>query len=88
MAHAQKFADLLRKSSAVFKVLGPASAVLTRLKGEFRWQIILKSLKEKDPAGQAVHKALSSAVHSFKSTLLGKSRSVKMIVDVDPVGMM
>jgi len=86
--HAQSFASLIRKPVEPFIVLGPASAALARLRGEFRWQIIIKSLKEKDPGGHAVHKALNNAIHSFKSTTLGKSRSVKMVVDVDPVGMM
>ncbi|MBI1804226.1 MAG: primosomal protein N' [Ignavibacteriae bacterium] len=88
MAHASKFAEFLQKQNAAFHVLGPAGAALTRLKGLFRWHIIVKSLKDKDPGGYIVHRGIHSAVHAYKTSALGKSRSVKMVVDVDPVGMM
>jgi primosomal protein N' (replication factor Y) len=86
--HAQNFRGLLKKQNSHFLVLGPAAAALARLKGLFRWHIILKSLKAKDTSGKIVHGVLQEAVDVYRKSPGGKSKSVKMIIDVDPVGMM
>jgi len=85
---AQNFRGLLKKQNPHFLVLGPAAAALARLKGLFRWHIILKSLKAKDPSGKIVHGVLQEAVDVYRKSPGGKSKSVKIIIDVDPVGMM
>jgi primosomal protein N' (replication factor Y) len=65
-------------------MLGPASAAIQKIKGNYRWHILLKSLKETDPSGQRLHEALRRAVQPGK----GGRGSVKVVVDVDPAGMM
>jgi primosomal protein N' (replication factor Y) len=63
-------------------MLGPASAAIPKLKGNFRWHILLKSFKESDPAGQRLHEALRRALQHRKGG------TAKVVIDVDPVAMM
>jgi len=86
--HAASFGDLVRTVNPYFIMLGPASAALAKLKNQFRWHIVIKDLKETDPSGHHAHEALHAAIKSYHNTSLGKSKSVKMIIDIDPVGMM
>jgi primosomal protein N' (replication factor Y) len=86
--HASAFADILKKYRARFITLGPAAAAIAKLKNMYRWHVVVKSVKEQDPSGHIMHSTIQSAMQMYKKTALGKSRSVKMIVDVDPVGMM
>lgn len=86
--NSSKFAELLKKYNKHFITLGPAAAALSKLKGQYRWHIIIKSLKNADPAGKYVHDALQHAIQDYRKSTFGKSKSIKMILDVDPVGMM
>lgn len=63
------------------QVLGPAEAPLSRLKGKYRWQILLK-------CGKAVllHYLLEE-VQGFSRRML-RSSGVNMIIDVDPYQML
>lgn len=88
MRHAQEFARGFKRNDQLWTMLGPASAAIPKLKGKFRWHIVLKSLKDIDPSGQRIHQAIHRALQSYKNSSVGKSTSVKVIIDVDPVGMM
>jgi primosomal protein N' len=86
--HANAFAALLREHNSGFITLGPAAAALTKLKGMYRWHIVIKSIKVKDPSAQIVHKALQQTINEYRNSSLGKKNTMKLTVDVDPVGMM
>jgi primosomal protein N' (replication factor Y) len=88
MRHAEWLAKLLKSKNTHFITLGPAPAAIPKLKGNFRWHIVIKNLRAVDPAGKHLHAALAQAVKSYKDSALGKSKRVKIIIDVDPVGMM
>lgn len=88
MRHAEWLAQLLKSKNTHFITLGPAPAAIPRLKGNFRWHIVIKNLKTTDPAGKHLHAALAQLLQTYKTSALGKSKRVKIIVDVDPVGMM
>ncbi len=81
---AEKFARSLRSILGTFTVLGPSPAVISKINNQFRWHIIIKSLKEKDPSGSEVRYAIRKVTASFGK----KQSSVKLIVDIDPVGLM
>jgi primosomal protein N' (replication factor Y) len=85
--HLSALATLLKKKNTSFLLLGPAAAAVTKLKGEYRWHIILKDLKSKDPSGHQLHRALKSALVAYTISTLGKSRSASIVIDVDPAGM-
>lgn len=86
--HAERFAQLLRRVDSHLVILGPTPAVLSKLRGQYRWHIVIKDLKSKDISGRVAREALRKAVHTYQTSALGKSRTVKLIIDVDPQGMM
>lgn len=88
MNHAQNFAGYLKRQNQSSIILGPSSAVLSKLKGNFRWHIVLKSKKETDPSGHQLHRVVEKALQSYRTSPMGKSRLVQVGIDVDPVGMM
>jgi primosomal protein N' (replication factor Y) len=81
-AAVQSLATAARKQNNQFKVavLGPAPAMLSKLRGKYRWQLLLK--------GADIEK-----LHAFLGILLNnlpqsvRSNMVKMTVDVDPENM-
>ncbi|MBM4333084.1 MAG: primosomal protein N' [Deltaproteobacteria bacterium] len=83
-ALAQSFLNLLQKEKKFqgqFEMLGPTMNPLARLKGKYRYQILLKGEKW-------------STLHAFTEKILEKADQeiaqpgVKLIVDVDPVNML
>ncbi len=88
MQHATEFRELFPKVMGSIRMMGPSGAALSKLKGMYRWHIILKSPKDEDPGGHILHKTLQSVLHIYKSMPTSKSRAVRMTVDVDPVSMM
>ncbi|MFH1243714.1 MAG: primosomal protein N' [Pseudomonadota bacterium] len=61
-------------------VLGPAEAPVYRLKGKYRWQILVKS-----KSISLIHHLLSRVEHLKKKAF--QSRGVSLILDVDPYQM-
>lgn len=88
LRHAKGFADSLRRHKGHIITLGPAIAAIARLKGQFRCHVLMKDLKKSDPSGRDFRGALGAAVREYEATAAGRSRSVRMSIDVDPVGMM
>ena len=79
---------LFRSVNGSLQILGPSLAAIEKIQNEFRYHILLKSSKETDVSGNHLRSALKNAIQLYKETSNGKSKSVKMIVDIDPVGMM
>ena len=77
---AQKGKQLSRRHPGI-SVLGPSPAPLSRLRGKYRWQLLLK--------GQGI-----DHIHHFLVSLVQDhsrgphSRAVKLSVDVDPENML
>lgn len=82
------FAGILRRHSRSMTILGPAAAAIPRLRGEYRWHLVLKSPKAADPAGKKAREALRAALSSYDKAGPRRRHSVRLIVDVDPAGMM
>jgi primosomal protein N' (replication factor Y) len=59
-------------------VRGPAPAPLERLRGRWRWHVMLAS-----PHVTALHRVVGEAVAVARG-----ARAVRLVVDVDPVGML
>jgi len=82
---AERFRDTLRANDGVFALLGPAPAVIARIKDLYRWHLIIKIPKAADPTGAHLRMALRKTM----ATLAQKQRrSLRVIIDVDPVGLM
>jgi primosomal protein N' (replication factor Y) len=86
--HAERFADLLRRTNSHFIILGPTPAVLSKLRGQYRWHIVMKALRLKDAGGKFAREAVRKAAQDYRKSALGKSRAVTLTIDVDPQGMM
>lgn len=83
-SEAERFARALRSILGTFTVLGPSPAVISKINNRYRWHTIVKSVKSKDPAGVELRYAIRKAIADFGK----KQSSVKLTVDVDPVGLM
>jgi len=69
--------DLARQSGDTISVLGPAEAPLSRIKGRYRWHLLLK--------GNDIH-----ALHTLTGNIVANNREagLRIRVDVDPVNFM
>jgi primosomal protein N' (replication factor Y) len=80
---AESLADRVRDACRANDVdlRGPAPAPIERLRGRFRWQILLSSTRTR-----ALHDVVRSVQTAWKAS--SAARSVRLVVDVDPVSML
>ncbi len=64
------------------KISEPTSAILARLKGSYRFHILIKSFRDKDPGGAILRKAVLDSFVEFNRK--SRYRDVKLFYDVDP----
>ena len=76
------FYEELKKYSKWLKISSPTTAIIARLKGNYRFQILIKSTKELDPGGAILRKAILNSFIEFNRK--SRYRDVKLIYDVDP----
>jgi primosomal protein N' (replication factor Y) len=88
--HARKFVEFLDlyNQQKRFIILGPADAAIPKIKNVFRKHILVKDLKTTDPSGSHLRYALLKAKTEYESSPLATNKRIKMIIDVDPQGMM
>jgi primosomal protein N' (replication factor Y) len=60
----------------------PSTALIARLKGNYRFHIMIKSPRESDPGGAILRKAVVNAYVEFNRK--SRFREVKLIYDIDP----
>jgi primosomal protein N' (replication factor Y) len=77
---AERFAVRLKRLAPQAIILGPAAAVISKIKNNYRWQIIVKAVKTNDPNSASVVQEMSSSADV--------RRGVQLTVDVDPQGIM
>jgi primosomal protein N' (replication factor Y) len=68
------------------KISDPHSAMISRLKGQYRYQILIKSTKENDPGGAILRKAIIDSFVEFNRK--SRYRDVRLLYDVDPQSIM
>jgi primosomal protein N' (replication factor Y) len=88
--HAKKFSEFLDlyNKQRRFIILGPADAAIPKIKNVFRKHIVVKDLKALDPSGSRLRNALLKAKEQYESSSLVRNQKIKMIINVDPQGMM
>jgi primosomal protein N' (replication factor Y) len=74
-----KFADRIQ-------VMQPNEAVISKIKGIYRFQILIKSLKRVDPNGNILKNALFNAYADYNQK--SRFRDVKIYFDIDPQSVM
>ena len=71
----ERISKLLRGKYKGLDILGPAPCYLEKLRNQYRFQIVFKSLKTKDPNGQKLHKFIQLNFMDFqKKYRPGKNR--------------
>ncbi|MHB1686636.1 MAG: replication restart helicase PriA [Ignavibacteriaceae bacterium] len=60
----------------------PTPAIISKLKGNFRFHILIKSFRDSDPGGAIMRKAVINSFVEFNRK--SRYRDVKLIYDVDP----
>ncbi|HXG01621.1 MAG TPA: primosomal protein N', partial [Bacteroidota bacterium] len=83
-SEAEGYTRLLRSHLRTATLLGPAPAVISKINNQYRWHIIVKSPKEKDPAGVELRAAIRQALSEMGKKVSG----VRLTVDIDPAGLM
>jgi len=68
--------------STYYQVLGPSPAPIAKLKGEYRFHIIFKYDRQKDPNGERIRSEIWKVMDRFRH--FRRSR-VQIIIDVDPM---
>jgi primosomal protein N' (replication factor Y) len=63
-----------------------SAALIARLKGQYRYHILIKSSKEKDPGGGILRKAVLDSFVEFNRK--SRYRDVKLFFDIDPQSVM
>lgn len=83
---AESITTNLRYKPRYLEVLGPAPCPLERIRGNYRYQVVLKSPKEKDKNGAALHRFLEANL--LERDNLKTKNGVSVYVDIDPVSLL
>ncbi|MCX7985240.1 MAG: primosomal protein N' [Bacteroidetes bacterium] len=70
-----------------YDVLGPADAAIPKIKNRYRKHVIVKSYKHLDPNGSHLRCVLRTMLTHYETSSLSAKHSVKMIIDIDPQGL-
>lgn len=74
---------LMRAQSAEFRVLGPTPCPLARIRGRFRWQLLLKSRDE-----ARLEKTLGWILDGWDANKLERKYKTRLVVDADAYQML
>jgi primosomal protein N' (replication factor Y) len=72
----------LKKYNKWLKISSPTPAIISRLKGQYRYQILIKSPKETDPGGKILRKAILDSFVDFNRK--SRYKDTRLIYDIDP----
>jgi primosomal protein N' len=64
----------------------PSAAIIARLKGFYRFHMLIKSLKDTDPGGKILRKALLNSFIEFNRK--SRFRDIRLYFDMDPQSVM
>jgi primosomal protein N' (replication factor Y) len=81
---AEKFATLMPERATYYERIGPAPPAIGRLRGEYRWHLLIKDFKSHDPSGERIRRLIMGALELYQKRFA--TRDVKVIVDVDVQG--
>ena len=76
------FYDQLKNYQKHLIITPPSEAVIARIKGQYRFQILIKSSRKTDPSGKLLRTAVINSLVEYNKTT--RYRDVKLIIDIDP----
>ena len=62
--------------------MGPAPAVISKLKNKYRYQLIARTTREHDPSGKTLRSAVRIALNEYKNSRT--EPAITLEIDVDP----
>lgn len=77
------FYKLLLQIKTKLKILPPNPAIIPKIKGQYRFQLLIKSPKEFDPSGKQLRSSIRFALKEFRAK--SKYKSMKINIDIDPM---
>lgn len=80
------FYNELKKFKKWLNISSPTYAVIARLKGNYRFHILIKSSKDDDPGGAVLRKAILDSFVEFNRK--SRYKDVKLFYDIDPQSIM
>ena len=83
---AKQFYDILKKKSRGLIITPPNEAIIHKLKGEFRYHVLVKSKRETDPNGKLLRDAVLGTYIEFNR--VSRFKDVKLTMDIDPQGLL
>ncbi len=83
---AERFYQSLNIHDTLGKILGPIPAPLSKIKKNFRWQLIIKVNKAEDPKGDKLRGHLLEALQQFKAQ--SPHKGIKIQIDIDPISLL
>jgi len=76
------FYNELKKYNKWLKISQPIPAIIAKLKGLYRYQILVKSLRQTDPGGKILREAILNSYTEFNRK--SRYKDVRLIYDIDP----
>jgi primosomal protein N' (replication factor Y) len=76
------FYNELKKYGKWMKISSPSPAIIAKLKGQYRYQILIKSPKETDAGGKLLRKAILDSYVEFNRK--SRYKDVRPLIDIDP----
>lgn len=76
------FHNEIKKFVKWLKISQPTPAIISRLKGFYKYQILIKSSRSTDPGGKVLKKAILDSFTEFNRK--SRFKDVRLIYDVDP----
>jgi len=80
------FRKSLKKFEKHLKISEPTTALIYKLKGFYRYHILIKSSRKTDPAGKLLRRAVLEAYTEFNR--VSRFKDVKLFYDIDPQSIM
>jgi primosomal protein N' (replication factor Y) (superfamily II helicase) len=74
--------SILKNHQKGLQITPPTEAIIYRIKGFYRWQILIKCSKKYDPSGKVLRTAMMNSMIEFNQK--SKFKEVRLIVDIDP----
>lgn len=72
--------------SRQLKITHPIPAMIARLKGLYRFQLVIKSIRKTDPAGKILRTAILNSLVEFNKR--SRYKDVRILYDIDPQSIM
>ncbi|OGU58202.1 MAG: primosomal protein N' [Ignavibacteria bacterium RBG_13_36_8] len=77
-----KFYDILKKYQKGIVITPPTEAIIAKLKGQYRFQILVKNKKTTDPSGKLLRNAVLNSYIKFNQA--SRFKDAKLLIDIDP----